>query len=402
MTKISMLRAGILRMHRDLKELSTLSIQAAVRDLQQWYDRLPAHIALESLGLDGIPIETKRSICHTHLLYLGAIILSYCMITPRALRLPEGTEALEIWKPHEKLLIERAEQAVLAATTSARVVKVLHEQNGVFKHCWLVMYVLYLYLLHLLFYRSAAHQSHIRFQTYTSCLMILHCAAQKQIHNFNPETWKDDLYHANLCLNILSFCGTADPTAAKYHNKLIDIYKSLVSNMNFAAGTSETPAVGTNIAQIPEALLSFPEPFLTSFHTGPIDGSYIFTVPPDADPRLTQLSNFILNTLCQPSGDTSTMLFATDLHQDTSWGYTTQVDEGPQWGPENKGSFDLGASNMSSVGGVSNYQSSLSGVITSTERSPREFVSMSDDADNSFLESMGHDAWTLTGSAPMN
>ncbi len=136
-----MLRASILLVHRDFRNLSTLSIQNIVRDLQHWYDGLPDHMGLDSLGQDTMPAEMKRSICHTHLLYLGAIVLLYRRIAPQVLLSHEHAETVTMWKPHEKILIERAEQAVLAATTSARVGMVLHEQKGIFRRCWLVMYV---------------------------------------------------------------------------------------------------------------------------------------------------------------------------------------------------------------------------------------------------------------------
>jgi len=142
MTKISMLKAGILRMHLAFKELSVLAIDSITKDLQGWYDQLPASMHLGNLQREDLPVGARRSIYHAHLLYLGAMMLLHRRIASQLIRsYGGGPDRSLLWQPHEKSLISNTNEGVLAAKNSARTLGLLLDENGIFKRCWLVMFV---------------------------------------------------------------------------------------------------------------------------------------------------------------------------------------------------------------------------------------------------------------------
>jgi hypothetical protein len=140
MARICLLKAEILRMHLVFKDLTSPAVDTIRGDLQAWYDELPEPLRLQVTGHDDLPVETKRSILHLHMLYLGAMMLLYRRVTTQFLKsyAHGGRNSILHLHPRETFVQQSAE-AVLAASTSARIVKLLLEDDGVFKHCWLVM-----------------------------------------------------------------------------------------------------------------------------------------------------------------------------------------------------------------------------------------------------------------------
>lgn len=137
-----MLKAQILQMQMGLKGQSVLSLESTMRELQDWYELLPAPLQLSSLVEQGalLPDPLWVSICHTHLLYLGAIMLLHrrtvfqCMeaIIPRA----EDSSALI---PDQQSLMDRSNDGVAAAKHSATILNLLLERGTLYKRCWIVM-----------------------------------------------------------------------------------------------------------------------------------------------------------------------------------------------------------------------------------------------------------------------
>ncbi|KAK8067302.1 hypothetical protein PG997_014049 [Apiospora hydei] len=133
MAKIALLKAKVMRMHLAFKELTPRSIQSIMDDLQTWYSRLPWQMRLENLMYSEHSASIRRSGFHVHLLYLGGMMLCYRRVAaqitqpmqqPREIPFPEGEMTL---------LLDHCEQAVVAAATSARILRLLLEDNGVFK-----------------------------------------------------------------------------------------------------------------------------------------------------------------------------------------------------------------------------------------------------------------------------
>ena len=140
MARICLLKAEILRMHLVFKNLTGPSMQAIKRDLQDWYEELPESMRLGVTTHESLPVGTKRSIMHLHILYLGAIMLLYRRVVTQFL------ESYAIGVPNSSLrmhpreaFVQHSGDAVQAASTSAGIAKLLLEDDGVFKHCWLVM-----------------------------------------------------------------------------------------------------------------------------------------------------------------------------------------------------------------------------------------------------------------------
>ncbi|KAH7187606.1 hypothetical protein DER44DRAFT_845053 [Fusarium oxysporum] len=255
MTKISLLNADILRMHLSFKELPSQAMDSINKDLQDWHNQLPRQMHLPNLCREDLPVEVRRTILATHLLYLGATMLLYRRIASQFVRrsgIDHGHGIL--WKSIENTFLNHVDQGVTAARHSARILGLLRAEGGIFKRCWLVI-----------------------FQAYTSCVVLLHSVAQKQAHLFPRSFWEDDLAQARICLDIVSFCGTADPVALKFQDCLAPIHDKLASYIHPSTTISTHP--------IPSSL------------------AYILGIPTTADADRAGLSLKLLMMLCQPFGD---------------------------------------------------------------------------------------------------
>ncbi|RSL57579.1 hypothetical protein CEP54_008230 [Fusarium duplospermum] len=308
MTKISLLNAEILRMHLSSKEMTCQAIDAIDKDLQDWHDLLPSQMHLPNLCRQDLPVEARRSILATHLLYLGTRMLLYRRIASQ-LVWPSPTDDGSNFarESYEDNLLSHADQAITAARQSSRILGLLQAEKGIFKKCWLII-----------------------FQSYTSCVVLLHCVAQKQIHQFPRSSWEDDLTQARMCLDVLSFCSTLDSVALKFRDCVVPIHDKLTSYI-FPQSSTKTPH-------------------------NPSSLGYMLIVPTTADPDRVSLSLKLLTILCQPfsninskcgSGDSPSKLSPTMLGQskklqpdnEMNW----RLDRGPsfQW---NAQSLGIGAS----------------------------------------------------------
>jgi hypothetical protein len=141
LTKIAFLKAEILRTHLVFKDLDILTIESIMADLQKWYGQLPAEMHISNLGLEELPTNVRRSVCHVHLLYLGAIMLLFRRVLCQTLR----THGLDkdcniLCKPLQSLGVVM-EDGLVAAKHFARILGLLLAEDGIFKRCWLVMFV---------------------------------------------------------------------------------------------------------------------------------------------------------------------------------------------------------------------------------------------------------------------
>lgn len=111
------------------------------------------------------------------------------------------------------------------------------------------------------------------FQSYTSCVVLLHCVAQKQMHHFPRSSWEDDLTKAGMCLDVLHFCSTVDSVALKFRHCVVPIHDKLTSYISPPSSTT---------LQNPSSL------------------DYMLRVPTTADPDCVSPSLKLLTILCQP------------------------------------------------------------------------------------------------------
>lgn len=130
----------ILTIHISFKDITLLRTHSVVQDLQKWYDHLPEELHIERMGDVDLPLESRRSLYHVHLLYLGAIMLLYRRIAAQHLHAQE-TETCRTILPNLNIgnVAEHGERGLLAAISSARILKLALDEGGVFKRCWLVM-----------------------------------------------------------------------------------------------------------------------------------------------------------------------------------------------------------------------------------------------------------------------
>ncbi|KOS17375.1 hypothetical protein ESCO_006540 [Escovopsis weberi] len=121
--KICVLKANILRVHLAVDDITAPALQLIVQDLQDWYTHLRPEMRLDCTGRDDLDLETKRSISHIHLHYLGAIMLFYSRIASQFMQPLKdwGSIPVDLRMMLEKL----AGEAVVAARTSARVLWLL-------------------------------------------------------------------------------------------------------------------------------------------------------------------------------------------------------------------------------------------------------------------------------------
>ncbi|KAJ4288290.1 hypothetical protein N0V88_007482 [Collariella sp. IMI 366227] len=138
MTKISLLKAGILRNHLTVQELTALGMDGIIKELQDWHNQLPEPMKLRSLYRDDWGPLVRWSIYHLHLLYSGAFMLVYRRIAAHCVRLIRTRGGTAFTNP-EPALLDLVEQGLTSARDTARIVSLLLGEQGVFKRCWIVM-----------------------------------------------------------------------------------------------------------------------------------------------------------------------------------------------------------------------------------------------------------------------
>jgi len=139
MTKIVLLKAGILRNHLAVPELTALGMDGIIRELQEWHEQLPEPMKLRSLYRTDWPPVVRWSIYHLHLLYHGAFMLVYRRIAAHCVRLQRAGATATESAFREPNLMNLVEQGVTSARDTARIVNLLLGEQGVFRRCWIVM-----------------------------------------------------------------------------------------------------------------------------------------------------------------------------------------------------------------------------------------------------------------------
>lgn len=175
---------------------------------------------------------------------------------------------------------------------------------------------------------------HPSFQSHTSCVLILHSVAQKQLHKLPPSYWAEDLKQAQLCLDTLEFCGTMDQVALKYHVRLSGIYSNLAGR-----GTSQDQLTTTTRQRTEDWVTMPPDlPPMGRFRDtaesaadyAPPD--YLVSIPPTADKKLSALARSLLDALCSPFGDSSDAQQAANCAAQPLQGGTARREKQKAWG----------------------------------------------------------------------
>lgn len=168
----------------------------------------------------------------------------------------------------------------------------------------------------------------------------MHAAAQQKLHHFGESHWRATLEYAEICIEILAFCGTADHIATRFHEQLKIIYGSLIEDQPIT-NNDDTPMDGDHravnqasvVAEAAETLLPGDAPYSN-------DG-YLLSFPPSTTPAQRQLSLNLLGMLCRPYGD-PTQEPQSETALKARWGGETPRDEDVRmierdhWGFERK------------------------------------------------------------------
>lgn len=138
LTKISLLKVTVLRLHLSFKNLTQLTVDSILNDLNKWHSHLPRQMQLMNIGSAELSLGLRRTVYYAHLLYLGAVMLVYRLVAYRIQRPPILNQ------PHDNTAHLRthsfASHGIAAAQHSAHILEQLMADNGVFRRCWLVMY----------------------------------------------------------------------------------------------------------------------------------------------------------------------------------------------------------------------------------------------------------------------
>ncbi|KAM7214844.1 hypothetical protein V8F06_009752 [Rhypophila decipiens] len=316
MTKISIINAEILRMHLTKHELSAEAMDSILKTLRDWHANLPSRMLLANLVGQTLTDEVRRSIYHAHLLYLGALILVYRRIASAAARSVQLDQAnstgKEIIVTLDQVTKSRAKDGIVAARYSASILGLLLAEKGIFKRCWLVI-----------------------FQAHTSCVVILHAIAQKQLHKLAPSSWAEDMRLARVCLDTLAYCGELDPIAEKFQIRLSGIYNKLqkmserLTNSALLADSITLSSTTGDLVSTSEVArrrrtedwVTIPADFEPSGYYDerlstspfarenavsqhdPASSDYLLTIPRGSDKQLAAISHSLLFALCRPWGD---------------------------------------------------------------------------------------------------
>ncbi|KAI1742774.1 hypothetical protein F4680DRAFT_411729 [Xylaria scruposa] len=275
MVRIAALKVKILYLNT-VHEYLGLAIAALTRELEEWYNDLPQEMRLQEIPGRDLSQDTKRSIYLVHLTYLGTNMLLFRRIAFQKVR-SEAHETLPaLEQPSREEYLKQADEASLAASGSARIIKIMMDEKCVLKRCCIVI-----------------------FQSYISCIVLLHAVLGKIALKTQPLGCDEDLENIRCCLSTLSFCGSLDHVAARFHASLLSVYNLLMKDhLNKPEITyhdvdtgfrqpctlNRTAAVNTTLRSGPQAMLRA--------------GSSRC-----AEQSLEELSTNLLSMLCRPFGD---------------------------------------------------------------------------------------------------
>lgn len=307
MAKIAVLNANILERIYAFKDVSILAVKTITNDLRQWHANLPPSMHLATIAEHGICIELRRTIYFVHLMYLGAMMLLY----RRIMAATAQKRGPHMWGLDQRCeeITRYVEEGLLAATQSARILGLLLSGNGIFKRCWLCMYVTISSCVSVGSRFSSAPwlTSSIRFQAFTSCTIILYGVAQKQLHGYSELDCEDDLIQAEKCLQVLSWCGQADCVARRFHDKLQPYYDILKTSNSDVVGreegingrTLDQSGNGNSISESSHAGANLGTSYGRNATFGP---HLIFTFPP-GETHLHTVSRELLKLVGRPFGN---------------------------------------------------------------------------------------------------
>jgi hypothetical protein len=140
MVKIAVLKRNILHVNMAFPRLAANTINTIKKDLDWWYHKLPPIMHLSHLtkkdDLSSVSTQLRLTIYFVHLLYLGALILFNRRIAVQSSSIELNAE---LSMCSDVSMSKSADDSVIAAERSARILGPLLDEGNVFKRCWIVM-----------------------------------------------------------------------------------------------------------------------------------------------------------------------------------------------------------------------------------------------------------------------
>jgi hypothetical protein len=140
MVKIAVLKRNILHINMASPRLAANTINTVKKDLDWWYHELPPIMHLFNLtkkdDSSSVSTELRRTIYFVHLLYLGALILLNRRIAVQSSSIELNGE---LSMCSDVSVSKLADDSVVAAEQSARILGLLLDEGGIFERCWIVM-----------------------------------------------------------------------------------------------------------------------------------------------------------------------------------------------------------------------------------------------------------------------
>jgi hypothetical protein len=136
MVTIAVLKRNILHINMAFPRLAANTINTMKKDLDWWYHELPPIMHLTKDDLSSVSTQLRLTIYFVHLLYLGALILFNRRIAVQSSSIELNAE---LSMCSDVSVSKSADDSVIAAERSARILGPLLDEGGVFERCWIVM-----------------------------------------------------------------------------------------------------------------------------------------------------------------------------------------------------------------------------------------------------------------------
>jgi hypothetical protein len=140
--KIGFIATDIVRNVYAAEKVSIKLIDENMAKLEKWHRELPQYMRFGTVLDENTDQGSRRSIMLIHLTFLGATMLLTRRILTVLVLKPKG----EVWdeKAHggtKQEAIHYMGVCIQAAENVARIVGCLYDEQGLFKRCWMIMYV---------------------------------------------------------------------------------------------------------------------------------------------------------------------------------------------------------------------------------------------------------------------
>ncbi|KAI5805930.1 hypothetical protein EDC01DRAFT_640846 [Geopyxis carbonaria] len=307
--KIGFLMADILQHVYTQEKLSIKLVGHHVTKLENWVQRMPHFMRLETLLATSVDSAAPRSIFMIHLMYLGSVILSTRKVLVEWATMPVNSA----WTCDgtQEEAYHYINMGVVAARHVSRIVTMLLDNRCLLKKCWLVIH-----------------------QSFSACLLLLSHIVTMKRHRQPRFHYLESLSAICKLLQALQYFATADGLSACYL-RLLEPYARALGEPEFVDLTSQLNAIRRAHAQNPpKGCLRVPA--VGGPRSPPKTPDT--TPPPAQKPKLDQISQDLMDILSKPFGGSADVerscppVYENDNHA-RFWG--TGRDAGlevPAWG----------------------------------------------------------------------